>query len=863
MTSVPETINSLVQRAQTALNEFTTFDQVTVDLIVEAAAKAARDAHASLAHQAVEETGRGNFEDKTVKNIFAAEHVTAHMRDLKTVGVISEDQFTGITEIAEPVGVVAGLTPVTNPTSTTIFKALMCLKTRNPIIFAFHPHAQECSVEAARIVYEAAVKSGAPKHCIQWIEKPSMDATNLLMNHEGVAVILATGGNAMVRSAYSCGKPALGVGAGNVPAYIHPSADLDRAVYDVVASKAFDNGMICASEQAVILDESIKVEALQKFEALGCYIVSNEEKAKLEKLLFGAEAFTEQTATANLNAKIVGQSAYRIAREAGFKVPEGTQALLAECSEVSYAEPLTREKLSPVLAVLTAKDADDGIELAARMVEQDGLGHTAAIHCRHQDVIAKFGNRVQAVRLVENAPTSQGGIGGLFNAFIPSLTLGCGSYGHNSVSNNVSAVNLINIKRIGRRNTVITPFQAPSKIYQGPGALRQLATLPDLGKVTIFTDKSTLNSSALGTLLALLHKREEHSSIQIIDDVPRTPDVEFLRKTAMETAGFGPDTILAFGPTATINAAKFVRVALAIPEADMDDICANRISLPPRIPHPLLICAPTTSGGQAALSAKAAITDPETGLARLIQSSAYLPCVTFMDPELAAWKPDVLAARGFETISQATEALFSIHATDYTDALALHGLELAFSNLAKAVDATDDSAAHERSREKVISAGSLTSTALGNTSLGLADAIVQAFAQFSGAPRQDLLPAILPNVVRFNGSQPRKLVTWPNYETFQVPSRCEEITRHLKIDVGSDGAVEAYAQALEDLRDQVGLTPLLRNMGMAESTFTHRREDLASLAFDYQSHSGNPQTARMEDIKDLLTACFRGEKWSR
>ncbi|WP_297555596.1 iron-containing alcohol dehydrogenase [uncultured Actinomyces sp.] len=863
MTSISETINPLVEKALSALNEFKTFDQASVDLIVEAAAKAARDAHATLAEMAVEETRRGNFEDKTVKNIFAAEHVTAYMRDLKTVGVISQNQFTGITEIAEPVGVVAGITPVTNPTSTTIFKSLMCLKTRNPIIFAFHPGAQQCSSQAARIVYQAALSAGAPQGCIQWVEAPSMEATSALMNHEGVSVILATGGNAMVRSAYSCGKPALGVGAGNSPAYIHSSANLNRAVYDVVSSKAFDNGMICASEQAVILDEKIEQAALEQFKSLGCHIATKAEKAKLEKLMFGAKAFTNACATARLNPSIVGQSAHEIAHQAGFEVPEGTQAILAQCTEVSYSEPLTREKLSPVLAVLTAKDADEGIELAAQMVEQDGLGHTAAIHCRDNNIIAKFGSRVQAVRLVENAPTSQGAIGGLFNSFIPSLTLGCGSYGHNSVSNNVSAVNLINIKRLGRRNSVITPFQVPSKIFQGPGALRQLATLQDLGKITIFTDKATLNCGAVSELLALLHTREEASSIQIIDDIPRNLTVDFLREAASETAGFAPDTLLAFGATATINAAKFVRVGLTIPEADMADICAGRIGLPPRISNPRLICIPTTSGGQAALSAKASITDTETGLERLIQSASYLPSITFMDPELAHWKPEVLAARGFETISQATEALFSIHATDYTDALALHGLELAFTNLPRAVDESDHSAEHENSREKIISAGSLTSTALGNTSLGLADAIVQAFAQFSGTPRQDLLPAVLPNVVRFNGSQPQKLVAWPNYETFQVPARCEELTRHLGIKVGPEGAVEAYATALENLRDKVGLTPLLRNMGMPESTFNHKRGEIASLAFDYQSHSGNPQTARLEDIKELLTACFRGQKWSR
>lgn len=856
-------VDELIANARNALWQFRALDQKSVDRVVEAAAKAARDAHAALAHAAVKETQRGNFEDKTVKNIFAAEQISAYMRDLKTVGIISQNQFTGITEIAEPVGIVTALTPVTNPTSTTIFKALMCLKTRNPVIFAFHPSAQQCCVMAAKIVQEAAVAAGAPEGCIQWITKPAMQTTSELMNHPDTAVILATGGNAMVRAAYSCGKPALGVGAGNVPAYIHRSADVARAVYDVTASKSFDNGMICASEQAVILDEEIREQALTTFKQLGCYVVNEEEKAKLEKLLFGATAGTEECATAKLNAKVVGQDAYTIAHDAGFKVPRHTQALLAEVSEVSYREPLTREKLSPVLAVLTAHSTDEGIHLAEQMVEQDGLGHTGAIHAHDRDVIEEFGSRVQAVRIVANAPSSQGAIGGIFNAFVPSLTLGCGSYGHNSVSNNISAVNLINIKRIGRRNTVIAPFQVPPQIFQGVGTIRELAMITKLERVTILSDKSDLHSGALATVLQLLYSRHNQVSVQVIDDIPRTLTADFLREKATEVSGFAPDTVLTFGSTATVNAGKIIRLSLAHPELDLDHVCSGTATLPERVTSPRLVCVPTTSGGQAALSSSASLPDPKSGLELLIESPSFLADMVIMDPDFATWDAKVLAARGFETISQATETFLSINATDFTDALALRGLELSYFSLPVAVKGFGSSAQAEAARERVISAGTLISTAVGNASLGLADSLAQAFSQFSGAPRQDLLPAILPNVVRFNGSLPTKLVTWPNYETFTVPDRCVEICRHLGITVGKAGAVEAYAVALEDLRDQIGAVPLLRNQGLAESTFDHRIGDIVERAFDYQSHSGNPQTARLEDIHDLLIACFRGQKYQR
>lgn len=445
-----EEVDALVQKGLKALAEYASFTQEKIDYIVAKCSVAALDKHGELAKLAIEETKRGVFEDKATKNLFACEYVTNNMKRLKTVGVISEDDVTGLTEIAEPVGVVAGVTPVTNPTSTAIFKSLICLKTRNPIIFGFHPNAQKCSVAAAKVVYEAAVAAGAPENCIQWIEHPSMDATTALMNHPGVATILATGGNAMVRAAYSCGKPALGVGAGNVPAYMEKSCNLRQAVNDIVMSKSFDNGMICASEQAVIIDKEIYEEAIEEFKKFGVYFANKAEKKKLEAYMFGVTK-KEECASAKLNPNIVGKAATWIAHEAGFEVPANTVIIVVECASVGVEEPLTREKLSPVLAMLKANSTEEGLMLSKQMVEFNGLGHSAAIHTASKELATRFGDLIPAIRVIWNSPSTFGGIGNVYNSFIPSLTLGCGSYGHNSVAGNVSAVNLLNIKKVGRR----------------------------------------------------------------------------------------------------------------------------------------------------------------------------------------------------------------------------------------------------------------------------------------------------------------------------------------------------------------------------------------------------------------------------
>ena len=687
-TSVSAKIDDLVAKANQALSDYANFTQEQVDFIVKKASVAALNQHGQLAVQAVAETGRGLFEDKAVKNIFACEHVTNSMANLKTVGIINHDELNGITEIAEPVGVVAGVTPVTNPTSTAIFKSLIALKTRNPIIFGFHPSAQQCSVAAAKVVRDAAIAAGAPENCIQWVEEPSLEATNLLMNHSGVALILATGGNAMVKAAYSCGKPALGVGAGNVPAFIEKSAKLKRAVNDVVLSKSFDNGMICASEQAVIIEAPIYAEALQEFKKLHAYVATAAEKAKLEDFIFGVQANSENCAGAKLNPNVVGKSPQWIGEQAGFTVPEEASIILVEVKEVGPSEPLTKEKLCPVLAVLKAKDAEEGIKLSEQMVEFDGLGHSGSIHSENQEIIQEFGSRVKAIRIITNAPSSLGGIGDIYNAFIPSLTLGCGSYGHNSVSNNVSAINLVNIKRIGRRNNNLQWFKVPAKTYFEPNAIRYLADMRGIEKVTIITDTTMNRLGFVDKVLDVLKRRDNKVTWQVIDDVMPEPTVEYVEKTAEALRAFNPDTIIALGGGSPMAASKVVWLLYEHPEIEFSDmkekffdVRKRAFKFPELGQKASLVCIPTTSGTGSEMTPFAVISDPAAGKKYPLADYALTPTVAIVDPLLTAQMPSFLAAdSGFDALTHATEAYVSVYANDYPDGLCLHAITLIFEN---------------------------------------------------------------------------------------------------------------------------------------------------------------------------------------
>ncbi|MCI4657088.1 bifunctional acetaldehyde-CoA/alcohol dehydrogenase [Cryobacterium algoricola] len=867
--SLASQIDSLVQGAQQALTEYADFTQEQIDHIVKKASVAALSKHAELAVHAVAETGRGVFEDKAVKNLFACEHVTNSMQNLKTVGIISRDAITGITEIAEPVGVIAGITPVTNPTSTAIFKSLIAIKTRNPIIFGFHPGAQQSSVAAARIVRDAAIAAGAPKNCVQWIEVPSLEASTLLMNHPGVATILATGGNAMVRAAYSCGKPALGVGAGNVPAFIEKSAKLKRAVNDVVLSKSFDYGMICASEQAVIIEEPLYAEALVEFKKLHAYIVTPAEKTLLEEFIFGVQAHSENCGGAKLNASVVGKSPVWIAQQAGFTVPEDTSIIMVEVGSVGPQEPMTREKLAPVLAVLHAKDAEEGITLSEQMVEFDGLGHSGSIHSENPAIIEEFGIRVKAVRIITNAPSSLGGIGDIYNAFIPSLTLGCGSYGHNSVSNNVSAINLINIKRIGRRNNNLQWFKVPAKTYFEPNAIRYLADMRHVERVTIVTDATMTKLGFVDKILDVLNRRENRVSLQIIDNVLPEPTVAAVKKGAEEMRAFKPDTIIALGGGSPMDAAKVMWLLYEHPEiefADMKekffDVRKRAFKFPDLGELAQLVCIPTTSGTGSEMTPFAVITDEVSGVKYPLADYALLPNVAIIDPALTAAMPSFLVAdSGFDALTHATEAYVSVYANDFTDGMCLHAIKLIFENIETSVNGTQNSTDDKviKAREKMHNASSIAGMAFGNAFLG----ICHAMAHVTGAQMHLIHGRVnatyLPHVIRYNGKIPTKLTSWPKYETYIAPERFQQIAKHLGLPASTpEEGIESYATAVEKLRDAVHIKPSFQAQGVVEEDFIGRLDSLAMGAYGDQCAPANPRMPMLADMKTIMEAAYYG-----
>ncbi|MFI2661655.1 bifunctional acetaldehyde-CoA/alcohol dehydrogenase [Micromonospora carbonacea] len=882
-TELDAMVDALVSDGLKALAEYDRFTQEEIDRIVRKASVAALDRHAELARLAVTETGRGVFEDKAVKNIFACEHVTHSMARVRTVGIINRDEIDGIVEIADPVGVVAGITPVTNPTSTTIFKALLALKTRNPIVFAFHPSAQRCSVEAARTVRDAAVAAGAPEHCVQWIEQPSVEATTALMHHPGIATILATGGNAMVRAAYSAGKPALGVGAGNVPAYVEASAKLKRAVNDIVLSKAFDNGMICASEQAVILDEAVADAALDEFRALHAYVASARDKAKLEALLFPA---------GRLNPDVVGRSAEWIAERAGFAVPPRTSIILAEVDRVGPDEPLTREKLCPVLAVLRAATREQGLRYAEEMVEFHGLGHSAVIHTEDEALVEEFGQRVKAVRIIWNSPASQGGIGDMYNAFLPSLTLGCGSYGRNSVSNNVSAVNLVNIKRIGRRTNNMQWFKVPSKIYFEPNALRYLAEMPDVHRVTVVTDATMTRLGFVDRVNRILQRRPGHVALQIIDDVEPEPSVETVDRGAALMRSFQPDTIIALGGGSAMDAAKVMWLRYEHPEVVFDDlrekffdIRKRAFAFPTLGEKARLVCVPTTSGTGAEVTPFAVITDRRTGKKYPLADYALTPTVAIVDPVLTASMPRAIAAdSGFDALTHAIEAYVSVYANDFTDGPALHAIRLIFANLERSVTGGDagpagtggdagprahavDARAHAvagdaaEARERMHNAGTIAGMAFGSAFLGIVHAMSHTLGATFHIAHGRTNAVLLPHVIRYNGTVPSKLSGWPKYESYRAPERFAEIARTLGLPAATPAeGVESLAAAVERLRDAVGIEPSFAAIGVDEAAFEAALPQQALNAYEDQCAPANPRMPMLDDMQQLMRAAYHGTR---
>ncbi len=606
-------VDKLVKNAELALSEYTKLGQKQVDEIVHAMTLAGLDKHLYLAKLAYEETGRGVMEDKVIKNIFATEYIWHNIKKQKTVGVIDENDMEGYVEIAEPVGIVAGVTPVTNPTSTTMFKSIICAKTRNPIIFAFHPSAQKCSVESARILRDAAVKSGAPEYCIQWIETPSIEATTALMHHRGVSLILATGGAGMVKSAYSAGKPALGVGPGNVPCYINKNVNVGRACTDLIISKTFDNGMICASEQAVIVDEAIQAEFEANMKSNNCYFLNSEETELVTKYVINLQKMA-------VNPDVVGKPAEEIARNAGITVPTKTKILIAKLPEPSREYPLSLEKLSPVLAYFVCKDENQGFEYAKKMLELGGLGHSAVIHSDDHELCVKYGEEMKVGRVIVNSPSSQGAIGDIYNTNTPSLTLGCGTFGRNSTTSNVSSVNLINKKRIAKRRVNMQWFKIPPKIYFERGSVGYLEVMPNISRAFIVTDPTMASLGYVDKVIYYLRKRAEHCHCEIFSEVEPDPSVETINRGVAAMNSFKPDVIIALGGGSAIDAAKCMWLFYENPDTSFGGLKLKFIDIRKRaFPFPnlgkkaQLVAIPTTSGTGSEVTSFSVITDKENG----------------------------------------------------------------------------------------------------------------------------------------------------------------------------------------------------------------------------------------------------------
>lgn len=859
-------VDDLVSKALVALDQYGSYDQEKIDYIVGKASLAALHEHLTLARMAVEETGRGLVEDKATKNIFACEHVTHHMMNQRTVGVISENEVDGITEVAEPVGVVAGVTPVTNPTSTTIFKCLIALKTRCPIVFGFHPFAQKCSAEAARIVRDAAIEAGAPKNCIQWIEHPSIEATGALMKHPHVATILATGGPGMVQAAYTSGKPALGVGPGNAPAYVDEDVDIERAANDLVLSKHFDYGMICATEQGIVAHRGIYSSLVKELKRRKAYFVEGEEKAKLEQYMFGVTAYPAEGAPApRLNSIVPGKSPQWIAREAGFEIPDDATIIIAECKEVGPREPLTLEKLSPVHAILKAKDKDQAFDLCEQML-RFGEGHTAAIHTNNEDLVREYGLRMHACRIIWNSPSSLGGIGDIYNAIAPSLTLGCGSYGGNSISGNVQAVNLINIKRIARRNNNMQWFKIPPKTYFEPNAIRYLRDMVGVNRVCFVCDKTMLQLGIIDKAIRQLQLRQNKVEWRIIDYVEPEPSVQTVeRGAAMMREDFQPDTIIAIGGGSPMDAAKIMWLLYEHPEIEFRDIkekffdIRKRAFRLPELGHKAkLVCIPTTSGTGSEVTPYAVITDKETGFKYPITDYALTPSVAVVDPELARTQPRKVACdSGMDAMTHCLEAFVSCYANDFTDAMALHGMKLLWDNLDESVNKGPNTTMAE---EHVHNAATMAGMAFGSAFLGMCHSMAHTIGAVCHVAHGRTNSILLPYVIRYNGQVPDEPTSWPKYNKYVAPQRYQQVAQYLglKADTPEEG-VESLARGIEDYRDnRLGMDKSFQAAGVDEDHFWEQLDRIGMRAYEDQCTPANPRIPMIEDMKDIAIAAYYG-----
>jgi acetaldehyde dehydrogenase/alcohol dehydrogenase len=856
-----ETLEKAIKRVKKAQEVFATFTQEQVDKIFLAAASAANKARIPLAKMAVEETGMGIVEDKVIKNNYASEYIYNAYKETKTCGIIEEDKAFGIKKVAEPIGVIAAVIPTTNPTSTAIFKCLLALKTRNAIIISPHPRAKNCTIAAAKLVLEAAVKAGAPEGIIDWIDVPSLEMTNTVMKESDI--ILATGGPGMVKAAYSSGKPALGVGAGNTPAIIDSTADILLAVNSIIHSKTFDNGMICASEQSVIVLKDVYKEVKKEFAARGCYFLNKDETEKVRKTIIINGA---------LNAKIVGQSAHKIAELSGVTVPAGTKILIGEVESVEISEEFAHEKLSPVLAMYKATDFNDALKKAEQLVADGGFGHTSSVYLNEvteTEKINEFASRMKTCRILVNTPSSHGGIGDLYNfKLAPSLTLGCGSWGGNSVSDNVGVKHLLNIKTVAERRENMLWFRAPEKIYIKKGclpvALDELKTVRGAKRAFIVTDTFLYEN---GYTKAITDKLDEMGIAHTtFFDVQPDPTLKNAKDGAAQMTAFKPDTIIALGGGSAMDAAKIMWVLYEHPEADFMDMAMRFIDIRKRVytfpkmgEKAYFIAVPTSAGTGSEVTPFAVITDEQTGVKYPLADYELLPNMAIIDTDFHMSAPKGLtAASGIDAVTHAVEAYAAMLATDYTDGLALQALKNIFKYLPRAYE---NGQTDVEAREKMANAATIAGMAFANAFLGVCHSMAHKLGAFHHLPHGVANALMIEEVLRFNASEaPAKMGTFSQYDHPHTLARYAEIADFLGLGGKNDKEkLENLIKAINELKETVGIKKTIKDYGVDEKAFLDNLDEMVEQAFDDQCTGANPRYPLMSEIKQMYLNAYYGK----
>ena len=855
-----EALKEKIKKVKEAQKEYSKFSQEQVDKIFFEAAMAANRARIPLAKMAVEETGMGVVEDKVIKNHYASEYIYNKYKYEKTCGVIEEDKSYGYKKIAEPIGVIAAVIPTTNPTSTAIFKTLISLKTRNGIIISPHPRAKNSTIEAAKIVLNAAVKAGAPKNIIGWIDVPSLELTNLVM--QSADTILATGGPGMVKAAYSSGKPALGVGAGNVPAVIDDSADIILAVNSIIHSKTFDNGMICASEQSVIVLDSIYNKVKEEFTKRGCYFLNPEETEKVRKTII---------INGSLNAKIVGQKAHTIAQMANVNVPEHTKILIGEVESVDISEEFAHEKLSPVLAMYRAKDFDDAIAKASKLVEDGGIGHSSSIFLNtitSQEKLAKYENAMKTCRVLVNSPSSHAGIGDIYNfKLTPSLTLGCGSWGGNSISENVGIKHLLNIKTVAERRNNMLWLRCPEKVYikRGclPVALEELKYVMDKKKVFIVTDSFLFENGYTRVITDKLNELEiEHTTFS---NVAPDPNLACAKEGAKLMEEFKPDCIIALGGGSAMDAAKIMWVLYEHPEVDFLDMAMRFMDIRKRVydfpkmgEKAYFIACPTSAGTGSEVTPFAVITDETTGIKYPLADYELLPKMAIVDSDMMMNAPKGLtSASGIDALVHSIEAYVSVMATEFTDSMALEAIKIIFEYLPRAYN---EGANDPEAREKMAHAATLAGIAFANAFLGICHSMGHKLGAFHHLPHGITVSLVLNEVMKYNASEsPEKMGTFPQYDHPHTLKRYAEIAESLGIDGKDDNEkLEKLLIKIDELKDSIGIKHTIKDYGISEEDFLSTLDKMSEQAFDDQCTGANPRYPLISEIKDLYLKVYYG-----